>query len=105
MGGYRADLTFSMKILAKPRQMEMLEEQFKMLSSKAESVSNDFTRIKDLVKLIVDPRHIEGLEGAKSQKNIEDIHEEEVLGEIQSIKIADNIQSLIKELRVMTSKV
>jgi archaellum component FlaC len=66
MAGYRADMTFSMKILAKPRQMEMIEEQLKMLSAKAESVSNDFSRIKELVRLIVDPRHIEGLEGAKS---------------------------------------
>ena len=46
--------------------MELLEDQFKMLTSKGESLSQEFDKIRNMLSIVTNERHIEGLEGGPS---------------------------------------
>lgn len=65
MSGYRTDQSFSTKILAKPRQMEILEEQFKMLAAKSDSLGSEIGRVKTMIATVTDEKHLQGVEGIK----------------------------------------
>ena len=72
--GYKTDHIFGAKILAKPRQMEIIEEQFRMLQGKSDSLLHELTRARDLVSKVTDERHLHGLDGLKTQqKSSEDL--------------------------------
>ena len=65
LGSYRSDLMFSTKILVKPRQMQLLEDQFRMLGSKSDSLSQEFDKIRKMVTVVTNERHLAGMEGTK----------------------------------------
>lgn len=56
---------FSTKILVKPRQMQLLEDQFRMLASKSDSLSQEFDKIHKMVTVVTNERHLAGMEGTK----------------------------------------
>ena len=63
MTSHRNYQAFDFKILAKPRQMELLDERLTMMKAKSESIKTEFNRIRGLFKVITDESHLRGLEG------------------------------------------
>ena len=60
--GYRNDIMFSMKILAKPRQNDLLEEQINMLKGKSESLKESYeANIKKMIPFVANDTYLEGL--------------------------------------------
>jgi hypothetical protein len=99
-GGYRTDHSFGSRILAKPRQLEILEEQLRMLGSKSESLNFEFARARELLRKATDSRHLQGLEVAR---NPQEVQEEAIQRDIQSIRIAEGLESLAADLRKLSS--
>ena len=96
-------MIFSTKILVKPRQMELLEDQFKMLNSKTDSLSQEFGNIRKMLAVITNDKHLSGLEGVQGkQVDEQQMREEEIKAEIASITIAQGLKDIVKELKQLT---
>lgn len=85
--------------------MEVIEEQFKMLGAKSESLTTEFTRARELIQKVADERHLIGMEGLKDQKNMHELRDEEIQKEIQTIKISEALESLVDDLKKVSESV
>ena len=45
--------------------MQLLEDQFRMLGSKSDSLSQEFDKIRKMVTVVVNERHLDGMDGSK----------------------------------------
>lgn len=80
--------------------MELLEDQFKMLTSKSESLTHEFDKVRGMLKVITNEKHMEGLEGVKEGKMSEQqMREEEIKAEMAQISIAQGLSDIVKELK------
>jgi citrate lyase beta subunit len=82
MLAFQSNLGFSLKTLAKPRQIEVLDEQLKMVTGKRDSISSEFARAREILERVTDEAYLQGLEGLKDQRNIHEMREDEILLEI-----------------------
>ncbi len=98
--GYRNDLMFSMKILAKPRQNDLLEEQVNMLKGKSESLKDSYeSNIKKLIPLVANESHLVGLvEGIQTSQKVE-THEETIMKDMNKIKMSKGLTDMLSELK------
>ena len=93
---------FGAKILAKPKQFEMLEEQLKMLTAKSESLDGELQKVRSMIGKVAVEDYLHGLEGVASAKSHHEMREEEMNAEISKIQVSESLTKIVDELKAGT---